>query len=479
MATNYRPRPKTDQTPANKPYTLDDLIYSDVAERAVIGGLLINPDMYHAVSQYISAEDFFTPRHSYVYRAINALVEAGGEVDNITVSDQLKQMGVLVDTGGDAYLVELLNGVPSSQHVTQYAQIVQRYAVRRMVQALSKRFMQLASDPTLDVESLLGSLGEAVDATTTKMQAHGAQPIGNRLGGLLDRLESARDGNDGLSFPTGLDDLDAVIGGYRRNKVYIIGGRTHNGKSSLIYTSALAAAKRGYKVGIYNTADGDEQTVMLMLMAIEAGLSPSAMEMGNLSDAEYAHMIACAGRIAKLPIYIKSDKTMTPKQMLSHAKSVKFTNGLDICFVDYLQSMAGPPQMKDYERISTISKSLTKIASQLDVALVAAAQINRAGGTGKAPELRHLEGSGKMEQDCQVGIIVHMDGLYNADCPHPDRMTLVVEKNKVTGQTGVVYARQNRVSTGLTNWEGETNAGKVPAGRGTTFVQRTTQDWDA
>ncbi|HRF98572.1 MAG TPA: DnaB-like helicase C-terminal domain-containing protein, partial [Aggregatilineales bacterium] len=134
------------------------------------------------------------------------------------------------------------------------------------------------------------------------------------------------------------------------------------------------------------------------------------------------------------------------------ARAVKFKYGLDIIYVDYLQAMVGGPNMNDTERNNYISEAMGQIASKLNVAVVGAAQINRAGVNGnKAPEAHHIAGSTKYEMDSQAIIIVHKESLYNKDAD-PNKLTIVVAKNKVTGQTGTVYAHLNPVTTALTDW---------------------------
>ncbi|MCU0481430.1 MAG: replicative DNA helicase [Anaerolineae bacterium] len=426
--------------------------YSQEAEEAVIGSILIDEQVYYKLATFITPNSFFFPRHIYIWEAFEALVNTQTPIDMLTVAEKLKAMGRLTDCGGDAYLTHLLTSTVSSHNVEAYAKIVQANAARRMLISLAEETKRLALNLDINIIELIANVGTAVDKTASQLVTSDITPMGKHLNRVLDKIEDAMNAPLKMALmPTGIPALDALIGGYQRKKVYVVAGRTHNGKSTLAYASAIACAKAGKSVAIYNTADGDAEGVMMSLLAIESGVSTLDMATG-INAQQHLAIIKAAGTLSTLPIYIKSDKNLTPRGLLMHAQAVQFVHGLDIIFVDYVQAMSSDPRHNDYERNKYIAESLDKIAYRLNVAVVEMAQINRAGANG-VPNVSHIEGSGKYEQYAAVVIIAYKESLYKPDAP-TDRISFLVQKNRVSGRTGTVHARINLQTTALTAWNG-------------------------
>ncbi|HRF98573.1 MAG TPA: DnaB-like helicase C-terminal domain-containing protein, partial [Aggregatilineales bacterium] len=131
--------------------------------------------------------------------------------------------------------------------------------------------------------------------TSSELTAHDMEPLHKHVGAVLNQIQNGMEASPAqLLSPTGLTELDGMLGGYRRKNVYIVAGRTHNGKSTLLYTSALADAKLGKRVAFYNTADGDIETVVLMFLAMETGISPSAL-LSGITPMQWRHVLKVAG----------------------------------------------------------------------------------------------------------------------------------------------------------------------------------------
>ena len=433
---------------------MSEFPYSQEAEEAVLGAILLDEPVYYRLATYLTANSFFFPRHVYIWEAMEKLVDEGSAIDTLTVADKLKAMTRFVDCGGDAYLTHLLTKTASSHNVEVYAKIVQGNAARRMLLQLAEETKRMVLNPNIGITELIGSVSEAVDKTAGQLLTPEIAPIGDYLNGLLDRIEGATKSNAQTHLiPTGLLALDAIIGGYQRGKVTLVAGRTHNGKTTLAYMSVLASAKMGKSVAIYNTADGDFESVLLSLLSIESGVSTVAMKTG-VTPEQWRDIVGAAGRLAKFRIFIKSDKELTPRGLYMHARAVQFVHGLDIIFVDYVQALKGSPHQKDYERNSYCAQALDAIASKLNVAVVEMAQINRTGAKKAIPGLEDVEGSGKYEQYAEVGIIAYNESLYKPDIS-ANKMAFIIQKNRVTGKTGTALAHKHPDTTALTEWHGE------------------------
>ncbi len=457
MVNNTKPvnrqRPMPVPVSKSNDMAVTEFPYSQEAEEAVIGSILIDEQAYYKLATYIAPNSFFFPRHIYIWEAFEALVNDQTPIDMLTVADKLKAMRRFDDVGRDAYLTHLLTNIPTSHNVEAYAQIVQGNAARRMLLQLAEETKHMAMNSTISITELIANVGAAVDRTASQLLTPEIAPIGKYLNGLLDKIEDATKSPLKMALmPTGVAELDALIGGYQRKKVYVVAGRTHNGKSTLAYASAIACAKMGKSVAIYNTADGDAESVMMSLLAIESGVSTLDMATG-VTPQQYQAIIKGAGTLAELPIFIKSDKNLTPRGLMLHAQAIQFVHGLDIIFVDYVQAMSGAPNQTDYDRNKYIAEALNKIADKLNVAVVEMAQINRAGANG-VPNVSHIEGSGKYEQFASVVVIAYKENLYKPDAP-ADKLSFLVQKNRVSGRTGTAHARMNLQTTALTDWHGD------------------------
>lgn len=445
MVTQYRPKPQIARS--------DDFerLYNQEAEEAVLGSVLLDDHWFPAVDMIVSAADFFMPRHQFIYQAMHKLSEADTVIDIMTVSAKLAEMDKLKDSGGNAYLAHLLSIMGSSEHVEAYAKIVQKLSARRMMLKLAEAIRTHALTEEIDTNELISRVTEVVDQTAEKIASTDVVPIHSYVGRVLTEIEEAMNGSTQSIVSTGIHALDELLGGYKRQMVYLVGGRTHNGKSSLAYNAMLADARAGKKVAFYNTADGDESTIIRILLAVMTGISTHEFQMG-IRDKQYPKVVKAAGELAKLPIFIKSDTSLTPRKLYAHARVIRLKYGLDVIYVDYLQAMQAKPGMTAYERNTYIAEMMPIIAKKLNVPVVGMAQINRTGGGGKAPGLLHVEGSGKYEQACHVGIIVHYDNMYDKNAPQ-DRVSIIVEKNKATGRKGMVYAKFDPHTTQLGDWD--------------------------
>ncbi|MCL4256447.1 MAG: hypothetical protein KJ043_22010, partial [Anaerolineae bacterium] len=224
--------------------------FSNEAEQAVLGSILLDSDMFPLITPIVTIDDFFVPRHQYIYEAMLFVHEADMVLDILTVSQKLAELGYLKDSGGDAYLAHLLTNIPSSQNAESYAQIVQNLSAKRMMLKLSEAIKILATSPNLDTNTLIGRVGEVIDEAAAKVASADTVPINTYVGKVLTEIEEAMNPAKRSYITTGLRALDEMLGGYQRQMVYLIAGRTHNGKSSLGYHSVLAAAQEGKRVAL-------------------------------------------------------------------------------------------------------------------------------------------------------------------------------------------------------------------------------------
>lgn len=425
---------------------------SEEAERALLGAVLCDPEQFHPTASIVTAKDFFFIKHEYIWNAIAAVAARFEPIDVVTVGDALHaahgEKGFL-DIGGPAFLTQLLRDAPTAKHAIVYARMIQRVSARRKILKATDELRTAAYDESVDTAALLERFAQMSEEIAAPILSEQIEHISFALNEHMDHVEQAY-AHKVNGIPCGLHNLNVMIDGYHRRRVYEVVARTHHGKTAFMLTSALAAAKAGYKVGIFNVADGNRQDVISRLVGMEIGIAPHRIITGKLTQAEYSTYVQAISVLSKCSIYVRSLKGMTPRQLYHEARALQVMNGLDIIFVDYLQRMGdGGAHKTDYARLSYVSQMMTVIAEKLDVPVVAGVQVNRSvqARSDKRPNLSDIKGSGNFEEDADVALLIYREGAENAGVEQPEKTEIKIGKNKVNGQLGVIYTRMNPITT--------------------------------
>jgi replicative DNA helicase len=453
---NIIPLPQTQKAAPDAPY-------SQEAEEALLGSCLLDPKAYVRVRPLIPDDkDFYFLRHMYIWQAMTAIFHRGEPVDDLVVlSQQLESAGHLQEVGGVGYLTQLMTGTPTAAHAVVYAEMIRRIASRRRLWQATDKIRALLSDHSLPVEQVreqaLATLMNTPQVANDAI-AH-VQASLNQHWDVVDvALNNPQSGS--MGFPTGLGDLDSILNGLHRRKLYVVAGINHHGKTSLMMTIALNAARAGARVAYFNVADGDTIDVISRMIAMEAGLPPHKVLTGALNPMEYSRYVEVAGRLGRLPLYLKCGKGMSPRRIYDEANTVKQQHGLDVVIIDYIQRIKvtdAPRAWSEYQRLSYISQQMTILGDDqhLNCAMIVGAQINRQGArkANRPPTRQQIKGCGGIEEDADVVLINWFEAVDNKDAPRDDLVQVIVEKNKVTGQLGSVWTKIDKISTRITDWE--------------------------
>jgi len=437
------PRSKT-QSGKKQSDPLDLAPHSTDAEEAVLGSLLMNPEAVNEVSTFLDAEDFFNLRHGWIYEAIQRLHERSDGIDTRTLAEELRAQKRLDDVGGEAYLNWLPTTMPTALHAEVYGHIVERAAIRRRLLGAAGEIARLAHDETRDIGQVTEQSEAAVFAVTERKTSRSLVPMRVAVSEYFDRLEQARlSETKGYGIPTGLADLDKLLGGLQKGDLVITAGRPGTGKTSLLLTIALNAVRIGQaRVALFSMEMGREQIVQ-RATAIETGISSQRLRVGEVSDQEWAQFVQATDSLSRLSLYIDDSAAQSPQQVLAKCRRMYREHGLDLILIDYLQLMnAGGRVNRDANRvqeITYISRALKELARELNVPVLAAAQLSRAveQRKDKRPQLPDLRESGSIENDADIVLFVYRDELYNEATEHPGEADLIVAKHR-NGPTGTV-----------------------------------------
>lgn len=415
---------------------LDTTPHSAEAEQALLGALLFDNEIYHRVSGIIQAKHFYNPVHVRIYDSIATLVEHGKLADAIVLKNRFSQDETLVDIGGVEYLALLLDNAPSGAAAPEYAKLIFDLAMRRELIRLGGDISSRASDPDsetdarqqiTEAESLLYNLAE-IGGTQTGFESFNSA--------LLKSIEMtsaafARDG--GLSgMSSGLHDMDRQLGGLHRSDLIILAGRPSMGKTSLATNIAFHVAKaykqekdesgqmktvNGGVVGFFSLEMSAEQ-LATRLLAEQSGVPSNKIRRGDISNADYEHIRDSADEINKIPLYIDDTGGLSIGALSARARRLKRMVGLDLIVVDYLQLLTGGNAMKSsdgrVQEVSMITQGLKAIAKELDIPVLALAQLSRQveQRDDKRPQLSDLRESGSIEQDADVVMFVFREEYY-------------------------------------------------------------------
>ena len=442
MANNYKsqnndkPQPQPNKNPVVLPPQNVE------AEASLIGSLLIDKDAIIKVADIVGQDDFYVTKNSQIFESILALFEHREPIDVVTLADSLEKKGHLESIGGASYLTELVNSVPSSAHVAQYAHIVaDKATLRRLIEAASSiNSMAYGEGGALD--SVLDEAEQALFAVSQKHLKQNFTPIQEVLTSSFERLDTLhKDKNALRGVPTGYRELDNLLAGLQNSDLIILAARPSMGKTSFALNIAQhVATKEGIPVGIFSLEMSKEQLIDRLLSS-EAGIDSWKLRTGNLEDSDFEKINKAMGTLSESPIYIDDSAMANVMEMRTKARRLQSENDLGLIVIDYLQLMSGRNSGGDnrVQEISEISRGLKGLARELNVPVIALSQLSRSVEmrSPKIPQLSDLRESGSIEQDADVVMFIYREDYYEKESERKGMADLLIKKHR-NGPTGEV-----------------------------------------
>ncbi len=413
------------------------------AEQALLGALMLKADAMFDTVDIVSSESFYVEKHRIIFRAMLDLMSAGSPIDLLSVGNRLNEMGELERVGGNAYLAELVGGVPSSANLKYYAEIVQKKALARALIDAAVEITELGYDEAQSIEELLDTADKRMGEVTASPTMRKFVAMKDMLGEAWDRFEKLHSSEHILrGVPTGFVGLDNLLAGFQPADLIILAARPSMGKSSLALDIARQTAiQHNTPVGFFSLEMSSQQLVD-RLLAAEAKVNAWDMRTGRIkSDDDYQRIQEAMGRLSKAPIYIDDQPSTNAVIMRSVARRLKREHGIGLLIVDYLQLMAPTATRASdsmVQQVTEISRSLKSLARELEVPVLALSQLSRAIETRRGkPRLSDLRDSGAIEQDADVVMFIHREDKMNDDAEKTNIAEILVEKHR-NGATGKV-----------------------------------------
>jgi replicative DNA helicase len=440
--------PPTDVVRAPIP-TGDRLPHEPEAERAVLGAVLLDPGCLLQVLEKLRGDEFYLESHRIVYRSCVALHERGQAADLLTVTNHLREDGLLERVGGASQLSTLVDALPDVANAGHYADIVYDKFVKRQLIATAQRILTTC---TLDH----GEAREAVESAQRDVYRIAEDTLS---GGLVhirslaeQELTTLEEGRATHSTLTGIDTgfvrLNELTSGLQRKDLVLLAARPSMGKTSLAGNiCAHAAIKGGQKVAIFSLEMSAEQMVRRLLSS-EARVDQRRLATGYLSKSDWPKLTMAAQELQDVNIWIDDSPGSTVLELGAKARRLKHEQGLDLVMVDYLQLMSGGTQFGSrHEEVSAISRGLKAVAKELDVPMLVLSQLSRQPerrGGDHRPQLSDLRESGSLEQDADVVMFIVRPAVYDPEVEDPRRTELIIAKqrNGPTGQLELVFQHE-------------------------------------
>ncbi len=409
---------------------------------ALLGSVMLRPDALYDISEIVTADSFYSEKHRIIFETMMELLSKRSPIDLLSISSKLSEKGWLDQIGGNTYLTEIVNSVPSSSNAQYYALIVQKkYMMRRLIEA-ADHISQIGYDEVKELEEMLDSAEKKLFEVTNFNTSHKFIPIKDELAEAWERLDRLHThGNALRGIPTGFQDLDNRISGLQKSDLIILAGRPSTGKTSLALDIARqSAVNHNSHVGIFSLEMSSQQLVDRMLAA-QSNVDAWKMRTGTLSrQNDFEAIRESLDKLNKAPIYIDDQPGNNILKMRSIARRLKSEKGLDLIVVDYLQLMVPTNTKSDnvVQQVTEISHSLKNLARELDVPVLALSQLSRAvEQRGGRPRLSDLRDSGTIEQDADLVIFIHREDRYKEQEEKTNIVELLIEKHR-NGETGKV-----------------------------------------
>ncbi|GAC1429727.1 MAG: replicative DNA helicase [Ktedonobacteraceae bacterium] len=378
------------------------------AESGVLGSIIIDPEAIVQIADFLMAEDFYRDAHRTIYEVIIQLYEQQQPADFITICDELESRGKLEGVGGPSYVTSLINQVPTSGNVEYYGRIVERTAIlRRLIHAAGEIAATAYQESDADVAL---EKAEQLIFNISQRHAHADfSPLRDILSDYMSKLDQLHERRGTIvGVPTGFADLDRLTGGLQRSDLIILAARPAMGKTSLALSLAHnSAIKHKQSIAVFSLEMSKEQLVQRFL-SMDAGIDQQRLRTGWIEDDEWERIIYAMGTLSEASIWIDDTAGISTMEMRSKARRLQAEHGVDLIIVDYLQLMqstAGGARNKNREQeISEISRNLKGLAREINVPVLALAQLSRAveSRSSKIPQLSDLRESGCLTGDTPV-----------------------------------------------------------------------------
>ncbi len=418
------------------------------AEMAVLGSMFLELDAVGKAIEILDETCFYKTAHKMIYAAAVELYDNREPIDVIIMADILKKKKKLEAVGGNYYLIQLSEKVPSAANVEYYAKIVLEKALMRQLINVNTDIIQRAYEHEGDVYSLLDSAEKDIFLLSDKKLKKGFVPLYPTMYDTFEMIQSFHGRAGGITgVPSGFTELDQMTSGFQRSDLIIVAGRPSMGKTALCLNIARnAAVDHKIPVGLFSLEMASHQLALRMLCA-EARVDAHRVRTGTLPKDEWPKLSMSVGNLAEAPIFIDDSPALSILEIKAKARRLKYEKDIGLLIIDYMQLVHGPVNSESRQQeISMISQSLKALAKELDIPVIALSQLSRAvesRGGDRRPMLSDLRDSGAIEQDADVVIFIYRAERYgNTEEEGMAEIIIGKQRNGPVGKVKLTFLKE-------------------------------------
>ncbi len=446
------------------------------AERALLGALLVNNDIFDRIADRVSAAHFYDPLNGRIFELISKRIQNNALASAITIKAFLQDDVAFQEAGGDKYLVQLADSAVAISAAHDYADMIRDASIRRELINIGEDIADHARVIEVDAEpedQIVRAEQHLFQLAERGNHQRGFQSFVSAMKDAVDVASKAYQRDGALSgISTGFIDLDHKLGGLHPSDLIILAGRPSMGKTSLATNMAYHIARHhgseksheGGVVGFFSLEMSAEQLAMRIL-SDAASIPSHKIRTGNVDENEFRRFVEASIELENAPLYIDDTPALPISALAARARRLKRQHGLDVIFVDYLQLLQGTNMRSDnrVNEVSQITQGLKAVAKELNIPVIALSQLSRQveSRDDKRPQLSDLRESGSIEQDADVVMFVYREEYYiEREKPSEDDPRFVDWQEKMArahGKAEAVIGKQRHgpIGTVEMSFEGE------------------------
>lgn len=387
------------------------------AEKSLLGAIMIQDGVMPEILTVLKPRDFYEKRHEIIFEAMTNLYDQHKPIDLLTLTTELKSKKKLKEIGGAPYLTELSNFVPAASHAKAYADIIEKASVRRRLIKAGNEIANKAYEDDAEVDNLIGAAEKDLFEVSDKIVKSDYVAMDELLADAFDRIEELHKNKGALrGLKTGFRDLDKKTAGFQKGDLIIVGARPAMGKTTFAQNLAYNIASINKKGVLFFSMEMAANEIIDRMISDVSGVDNWKMRTGNLSEEEFQKIGDALSEMDEIPIYIDDTSSMTIVELRNKARRAMHDHDIGIIIVDYLQLISGSDRYAGnrVQEVTEISRGLKILARELEIPVVALAQLSRSvtGRDDPRPVLSDLRESGSIEQDADLVMFLHRPDYY-------------------------------------------------------------------
>ena len=388
-----------------------------VAEKSLLGAVMLDENVLPEVITVIKPTDFYEENHQIIFEAMRNLYDEHKPIDLLTLTNELKSLKKLKQIGGAAYLTELSNFVPAASHAKAYADIVSKTSTQRRLIKAGTEIINKAYEDGAEVNELVGKAEQELFEVSDNVVRSDYRPMGELLTDAFERIENLQKNKGALrGLKTGFRDIDKKTAGFQKGDLIIVGARPAMGKTTFAQNLAYNIASINKKGVLFFSMEMAANEIIERMISDVSGVNNWNIRTGNVSDDEFAKIGDAMAEMNEIPIYIDDTSSMTIMELRNKARRAMHDHDIGIVIVDYLQLISGSDRYAGnrVQEVTEISRGLKILARELNIPVVALAQLSRnvTGRDNPRPVLSDLRESGSIEQDADLVMFLHRPDYY-------------------------------------------------------------------